>query len=96
MPLNGKQRRKLRALGHALDPVVIVGKEGVTDGVASAVDVALGTHELIKVKLGPASGEDRHGAGDELAERTGSELVQVLGKVILLYRRHPEEPKIQI
>jgi RNA-binding protein len=96
MSLTGKQRRQLRALGHGLEPVVMVGKEGVTDGVAAAVDAALGTHELIKVKLGPSAGEDRHDAGGELAQRTGSELVQVLGKVILLYRRHPEEPRIQI
>ena len=94
--LNGKQRRKLRALGHALEPVVHIGKEGVTDRVADAVSTALDTHELIKVKLGPAAPQGRHDAADELAERTGSELIQVLGKVILLYRRHPEEPKIEI
>jgi RNA-binding protein len=96
MPLTGKQRRKLRAMGHALDPVVLIGKDGVTEGVKEAVDVALATHELIKVKLGPAAGDDRHDAGEELAAGTGSELVQVLGKVILLYRRHPDEPKIEI
>jgi RNA-binding protein len=85
MSLSGKQVRRLRALGHSLEPVVQIGKEGVSEGVAGAVDQALVTHELIKVKLGP-----------ELAKRTGSELVQVLGKVVLLYRRHPDEPKIEI
>jgi RNA-binding protein len=95
MPLTGKQRRRLRALAHSLEPVVQVGKEGVSDGVVTATGAALETHELVKVKLAPA-GPERHEAAAVLAGRTGSELVQVLGKVILLYRRHPEEPRIEI
>jgi RNA-binding protein len=94
--LTSKQRRKLRALAHPLEPVVQIGKEGVTDGVAGAVDGALATHELVKVKLGPAAPDDRHAAAAALAARTSSELVQVLGKVIVLYRRRPDEPKLQI
>jgi RNA-binding protein len=94
--LTSKQIRRLRALGHALEPVVQIGKDGVTDGVAKALDGALATHELVKVKLGPSAPDDRHDAAAALARRTGSELVQVLGKVILLYRRHPEEPKIEL
>ena len=53
MPLTGKQRRALRALGHHLEPVVLVGQNGITDGVVAAVDQALHDHELIKVKLNP-------------------------------------------
>ena len=94
--LNGKQRRKLRALGHALEPIVQIGKDGLTDGVAGALDGALAVHELVKVKLGSSAPDDRHGAAATLARRTKSELVQVLGKVILLYRRHPHEPKITL
>jgi RNA-binding protein len=94
--LTSKQRRKLRALAHPLEPVVQIGKEGITEGVAGAVDGALATHELVKVKLGPAASDDRHAAAEALSARTASELVQVLGKVIVLYRRHPDEPKIEI
>ena len=93
--LNGKQRRHLRALGHPLEPVVQIGKEGLTAGVAKALDSALETHELVKVKIGSSAPDERHQAGETLAKRTKSELVQVLGKVILLYRRHPHEPKIR-
>jgi RNA-binding protein len=92
--LNGKQRRHLRGLGHALEPVVQVGKEGVSDAVTEACSVALERHELIKVKLGQSAPEDRHEAANELAARTDSELVQVLGRAILLYRKHPEDPRI--
>jgi RNA-binding protein len=85
--------RKLRALGHALDPVVAIGKEGVTEGLVRATDAALPTHELIKVKMQREAG-DRHDAAIALAARTGSVLAQVLGRTALLYRRHPKKAKI--
>jgi RNA-binding protein len=96
MPLSGKQRHFLRGLGHTLEPVVQVGKDGVTDAVAAALSEALATHELVKVKLGPNTPDERHAAADELTARTDSELVQVLGKVILVYRAHPEKPEIKL
>lgn len=96
MPLSGKQRRHLRALGHSLDPVVQIGKEGVSDGAVDATSAALTTHELIKVKVGQTAPEDRHETANELAARTSSEVVQVLGRAILLYRPDPEEPRLKL
>ena len=92
MAFTGKQRRALRALGHHLRPVVQVGQDDVSDGVVGAVVQALLDHELIKVKVGEGSGLDRKEAAALLAEKTGSELnpIQVLGRTILLYKRHPE------
>jgi RNA-binding protein len=94
--LNGKQRRFLRGLGHHLEPVVQVGKDGISEGLVAALDTALHTHELIKVKLGEAAGADRRAIGAALAESGVAELVQVLGRTVLLYRRRPEEPAIQL
>jgi RNA-binding protein len=94
--LTGKQRRHLRGLGHALKPLVQVGQDDLTDGVISACDQALTDHELIKVKVGEGASTARHEAGEQLAQRTKSELVQVLGRTLLLYRRHPEKPKISL
>ena len=94
--LSGKQRRALRALGHHLKPVVQVGQEDLTEAVVKACDQALTDHELIKVKVGEGAATSRHEAGEWLAKKTQSELVQVLGRTLLLYRRHPEKPKIQI
>jgi RNA-binding protein len=92
--LTGKQRRFLRGLGHHLDPVVQVGKDGLTEGLVAALDVALNTHELIKVKLGESVGADRRALGAAIAEASGGELVQVLGRTVLVYRRRREKPEI--
>jgi len=90
LPLTGKQRRHLRGLGHHLEPVVIVGQSGVTEGVIAAVEHALNDHELIKVKIheGP---EDRHEAAEKLAQSTGAELAQLLGRTALLFKKRKED-----
>jgi RNA-binding protein len=92
--VTGKQRRFLRGLGHHLDPVVHVGKEGISEGLLRAVDAALVEHELIKIRLGEAAGADRDQLGESLAESVGGELVQVLGRTVLVYRRRAEDPQI--
>jgi len=94
MSLTGKQRRHLRALAHKLKPTVQIGKGGIDDGLIAAVDQALGDHELIKVKLGENAGMDRDDAAEELAKKTKSEVAQVLGNIVLLYRADPEKPEI--
>lgn len=94
--LTGKQRRHLRAIAHALDPIVQIGKAGLEPGVIAAVDRALADHELVKVRVGEAAGLDRRDAAAELAAQTHSEVAQVLGKVVLLYRPDPKEPKIAL
>lgn len=96
MQLTGKQRRHLRGLGHALQPVVHIGKEGVSEGVLQALDSALADHELIKVRLTSGSLLDRDEAAEEMARGTRSEVAQVLGNTVLLYRPDPEEPRIQL
>lgn len=96
MKLSGKQRRYLRSLGHHRDVVVQLGREGISDSLVGAVDQALATHELVKVRVGQNAPEERHQAAAALAERTRSEVVQVLGDTILLYRAREEEPGIEL
>lgn len=94
--LTGKQRRHLRALAHPLKPLVQVGKGGIDDGLVSAVDQALADHELIKVKVGENATQDRHEVAEELAQKTRSEVAQVLGNIVVLYRPDPDEPAIEL
>ena len=88
--------RHLRGLGHHLEPVVQIGKEGVTDGITKAAERALLDHELIKVRIGTEVPDDRQDAAKALATAAKAELVQVLGRTCLLYRRHPQKPKIKL
>ena len=90
--MTGKQRRYLRALGHHLKTVVQVGHEGVTDALVKQAGEQLEAHELIKVKIG--EGHDRHEAAELLAQKSGAEVAQVLGRTALLYRRRKEKPAI--
>lgn len=94
--LTGKQRRHLRALAHDLKPVVQIGRGGIDEGLVAAIDQALADHELIKVKLGDAAGLDRHEAAQAIASKTNAEVAQVLGYTLVLYRAHPEDPKIKL
>jgi len=92
--LTGKQRRHLRALGHHLDPVLQVGHEGISDAVVRQADQLLESHELIKVKIGESSPQERHQAAELLAGRTLARVAQVLGRTALLYRARKEKPGI--
>lgn len=96
MDLTSKQRRHLRALAHHLNPVVMIGSAGVTDGVAAAVDGALSQHELIKVRVDADAPEDRHEVAEALSSRLQAAQVQVIGHVVVLYRRHPTDPKLSL
>lgn len=96
MALTGKQRRHLRALAHPLRPLIQIGKDGVSDALVAATDQALLDHELIKVKVGENAGMERHEAAEALAARTRSEVAQVLGNTVVLYKRRAEDPAIEL
>ncbi len=90
--LTGRQRKSLRGRAHRLEPVVQVGHEGVTDAVLRAVDETLTTHELVKVRL--REPEDKKADAAALAEGTSSALCGLVGHTVILYRPHPERPRI--
>jgi RNA-binding protein len=92
--LAGFQKRYLRALAQRLDPVVWVGDDGLSEGVLRALREALATHELVKVRM--RSPEDKRAAAAELARVTGAALVGLIGHTVILYRRHPDEPKLEL
>jgi len=92
---SSKLRKTLRAAGHHLSPIVQVGKEGVTDAVLRQLDDQLGAHELVKVRIGSESPEDRFEAAERLGSAVGAQVAQILGRTVLVYRRHPEKPKFE-
>jgi RNA-binding protein len=92
---SGKLRRSLRAHGHALSPIVHIGKAGVTPAVVKQVEQALADHELVKLKVDADSPDDRFAAADQLAGQPGVNVVQILGRAILIYKRHPHQPRYE-
>lgn len=94
--LTGKQKRFLRGLGSTIDPVIQVGKGGVVPGVIDQARDALEARELIKVRILNNCLEDRKDVARILSERSGSSLVQVVGRTFLLYRPSSKNPQIQL
>jgi RNA-binding protein len=92
--LDSAQRRHLRSLAHPLKPVVFVGEGGVSPAVLKALDEALTTHELVKIRLRQPA--DKKATARELARESASALCGVVGHTVVLYRPHPEEPQIEL
>jgi RNA-binding protein len=92
--LTSRQRSRLRALAHSLKPVVLVGESGLSDGIARAVDQALTDHELIKVQM--RQPENKKALAQAIAEATNAALCGLVGHTLILYRPHPDKPRIQL
>lgn len=86
MPLSITEKKRFRQIGHQLNPVVMLGGQGLTEGVMAEIDRALEDHELIKVRIGGEDREDRRAVIDAITAQTRSEAVQIIGKLVLLYR----------
>lgn len=91
--LSGKQKKFLKGLSHHLSPVIQIGKEGITEGLIAATEIELLHHELIKVKIGNNNDLEKNETGQVLSEATRSNLVQLIGKTLLLYRKNPKRAK---
>src|SRR4051794_7529807 len=96
MSLTGKQRRFLRAEAHSLEPVVMVGKEGLSDSVVEAVHAALLAHELIKVRVLDNAPIERTEVSERLPAIVKAELAGLVGRVLILYKRHPHKPRLTL
>ncbi|MCY1291185.1 RNA-binding protein [compost metagenome] len=90
MPLTQEQKKQYKSIGHHLKPVLIVAENGLSEGVLAELERALNDHELIKVQLRLPEREDRQDAIAELCQVSKAELVQVIGKMALLYRKNPK------
>lgn len=89
--LNAAERRALKARAHHLHPVVMVGDAGLSPAVLHEIDVNLGSHELIKIRV---LGDDRGARAGLIADictRLGAAPVQHIGKILVIYRPRPED-----
>lgn len=94
--LTGKQKRFLRAEAHHLTPIFQVGKGGVNEHLIRHIMEALETRELIKVSILNNNDDDRHEVAAELTAGADAELVQVIGKTIVLYKESRDHKRIEL
>lgn len=93
--LKGSQRKYLRGVAHGRRPAVQIGKEGLTESVVRAIDTALEAHELVKLKIA-AERDERERIVPVIEERLGCECVGTVGRMAILFRRHPDPEKRKI
>jgi putative YhbY family RNA-binding protein len=93
--LTPAQRKEKRGEAHHLDPVVLIGADGLTDAVVKEADLALKAHGLIKVRMFSDSRPDREAALATLADRLSAAPVQHIGKLLVLWRPIPEKAKVE-
>lgn len=94
--LRGADRRYLRGLGTSLRPVVVIGKNGMSDALLAKLRAELDAHELVKVRLAGDDRDERDALSRELASASSSQWVGRIGGVALLYREHPDPARRQI
>jgi RNA-binding protein len=92
--LTEAQKKHLRRLAHALQPLVTLGNAGLTEGVVKELERALKDHELVKVRARAPDREQRDAWLAELARRTQAQVVQRIGNVAVIYRADPTLPRI--
>ncbi|HOB90354.1 MAG: ribosome assembly RNA-binding protein YhbY [Bacillota bacterium] len=94
--LTSKQRAYLRKIGHQMDPIIQIGKSGVTEPVIRQVDEALEARELIKARVLQSCTDSIESIAEQLVKATGAEVVQSIGNILLFYRRSSKHPTIEL
>lgn len=93
--LTSSQRKFLRGEAHHLDPIVLIGKSGVTESLIGAAASALEAHELLKVRFNDFK-DQKQDLAREIEEKTGSELCGMIGHVAIFFRQNPDPDKRKI
>lgn len=86
MALSNKQKQHLKGLAHSLNPVILMGQHGLTEGVLAEIEVALAHHELIKIKVATEDREQKVLIMDTIVREVNAEKVQTIGKTLVIYR----------
>ena len=92
--MTSKQRAYLKGLAQTIEPIFQIGKSNVTPEITAAVEEAFNNREIIKITVLKNSTDDINTMANAIADRTHSQLVQVIGRKIVLYRPDKDNPKI--
>ena len=93
--LSSSQRSYLRSQAHHLEPVVLIGKHGITDGTVESIDRVLEARELIKIKFREFK-DEKLSLSEKITELTNSQVVGVIGHTVIIFRQNPDPDKRQI
>lgn len=96
MELNKQQMKKLRAMCHALKPIVRIGQHGFSAAVAKELALALDHHELVKIKIAAEGKAARNAILNEIVEKSNSTVVQTIGGTATLFKRNNTDPVIPL
>jgi putative YhbY family RNA-binding protein len=91
--LSATEKKALKARAHSLNPILQLGEKGLSDAVIAEIERAIGAHELIKIRAAPLNRDEREVALASICERTNAHAIQHIGKMLVVYRKKPEEPK---
>lgn len=94
--LTSKQRAHLKSIASTEDTILQVGKNGIVDTLVTQVSDALKAREIVKIKVLEGAMLTPAEAAAELSEKTKSEVVQVIGNKLVLFKRNPQNPKIKL
>ena len=94
--MTGRQKRYLRALAHPLKPLVNLGKNGLSPENKREIETLLQGHELIKLKVLDSCPLSKKECAKEIGRIKGLEVVQVIGKTLVLFSPHPDDPEIKL
>lgn len=94
--ITSKQRAYLRSIAQTLQPIFQIGKNGVNDNQIKQLKNALEVREIIKITLLDTTPADKHSIVNEIAEKTGAEVVQIIGKKLTIYKKSTENPQIEL
>ena len=90
--MNSEQLKQMKTRAHELKPVIMIGQAGLTEAVLKEIELALDTHELIKIKI-RAEREQRKQLQQQICIETSAEPIQSIGQVLVIYRKKPEPAK---
>lgn len=94
--ITGKQRAYLKSLAHNIDPMLQIGKNGLSEGLINQIDELLENHELVKINVLQNAPEEAEEVVDYIIENTNSEFVQLIGSKFTIYRESKENKSIEL